>query len=216
MTRAPNLQLYGNQHTRPQMLFILTKLAALDYRAFNLHQRLSPRQRPRPCWLVVGLCALFGVWDCSEATDKVFSTCINGTVQLASCISAVEFLSSHPRHPRLLGCAVVHAPPQLQLDSSRNNQQKTHLHSLSTFHPRNTVLIVIMRPLAPHPNSPKPLPQVPGPKLASFTQTGHAALQFLEELGDGSTSADSRVWKVKIQRKEPYYALKVVSPLTGQ
>ncbi|KAH6846996.1 kinetochore Sim4 complex subunit FTA2-domain-containing protein [Chaetomium sp. MPI-CAGE-AT-0009] len=55
------------------------------------------------------------------------------------------------------------------------------------------------------PSLPKPLPQVPGPKLAPFTRTGHAVIQFVKELG--SPGADGRVWEVKIKGKA--YALKM-------
>jgi hypothetical protein len=54
---------------------------------------------------------------------------------------------------------------------------------------------------------PKPLPQVPGPKLAPFTRTAHASIQFIKELGE--PGADGHVWEVRI-RGQPY-ALKMVS-----
>lgn len=54
---------------------------------------------------------------------------------------------------------------------------------------------------------PKPLPQVPGPKLAPFTRTGHASIQFIKELGE--PGADGHIWEVEIKGKR--YALKMVS-----
>jgi hypothetical protein len=64
--------------------------------------------------------------------------------------------------------------------------------------------------LEPLPNPPKPLPQKPGPKLAPFTRTARAVIQFVEELGDPGRDKDSRVWKVKVNGKDPFYALKMV------
>ncbi|AEO63500.1 uncharacterized protein THITE_2039418 [Thermothielavioides terrestris NRRL 8126] len=61
--------------------------------------------------------------------------------------------------------------------------------------------------LASLPNPPKPLPQVPGPKLAPFTRTATATIQFIQELGNPEQDMDGRVWKVNIQEKE--YALKM-------
>lgn len=81
---------------------------------------------------------------------------------------------------------------------------------------QNPGFAIVMGPFDPHPNLPIPLPQVPGPKLPPFTLTGHAAIQFVEELGDESSSADSRVWKIRIHGKERYFALKVVSIPTYQ
>jgi hypothetical protein len=57
-----------------------------------------------------------------------------------------------------------------------------------------------------------PLPQAPGPKLPPFTST-HADIEFIEELGDPGQDLDAHVWKVKINGKQPYYALKMVSPV---
>lgn len=54
-------------------------------------------------------------------------------------------------------------------------------------------------------SSPKPLPQVPGPKLAPFTRTAHAVIQFVSELGNPGLYGS--VWEVKIRGKT--YALKM-------
>ncbi|KAK3291783.1 kinetochore Sim4 complex subunit FTA2-domain-containing protein [Chaetomium fimeti] len=59
--------------------------------------------------------------------------------------------------------------------------------------------------LPPSPRLPKPLPQVPGPKLVPFTRTAHAVIQFVKELG--SPGQDGRVWEVTIKGKP--YALKM-------
>ncbi|AEO58194.1 hypothetical protein MYCTH_2305389 [Thermothelomyces thermophilus ATCC 42464] len=66
-----------------------------------------------------------------------------------------------------------------------------------------------MASVASLPNPPKPLPQVPGPKLAPFTATAHADIEFIEELGNPDSDVDSRVWKVKINGLDPYYVLKM-------
>lgn len=58
---------------------------------------------------------------------------------------------------------------------------------------------------------PKALPQVPGPKLAPFTPTAYADIEFIEELGNPVVDMDARVWKVRINGAAPYYALKMVS-----
>ncbi|KAK4096568.1 hypothetical protein N658DRAFT_501424 [Parathielavia hyrcaniae] len=52
--------------------------------------------------------------------------------------------------------------------------------------------------LAPLPNSPVPLPRVPGPKLAPFTPNARANIEFVEFLGE-KNNVDSQVWKVKIK-----------------
>ena len=56
----------------------------------------------------------------------------------------------------------------------------------------------------------KPLPRVPGPKLAPFTPNARADIQFIKELGDPGSGKDGRVWKVRINRSGPHYALKMV------
>lgn len=71
-----------------------------------------------------------------------------------------------------------------------------------------------MAHLSPLPNPPKPLPLAPGPKLAPFTRTAHATIQFVEELGNPDRDQDGRVWKVRIGGKQQYYALKMVSKTT--
>ncbi|KAH6842735.1 kinetochore Sim4 complex subunit FTA2-domain-containing protein [Chaetomium sp. MPI-CAGE-AT-0009] len=55
----------------------------------------------------------------------------------------------------------------------------------------------------------KPLPQVPGPKLAPFTPTGRADIQFITQLGDPDSNKDGRVWEVRINGSGPHYALKM-------
>lgn len=57
------------------------------------------------------------------------------------------------------------------------------------------------------------MPQLPGPKLAPFTPTAYADLEFIEELGNPAEDMDSFVWKVRINGEEPCYALKLVSKL---
>lgn len=52
-----------------------------------------------------------------------------------------------------------------------------------------------------------PLPQVPGPKLAPFTPTASAEIEFIEELSLGKNK-DSHVWEVEIDGKP--FALKMV------
>jgi hypothetical protein len=66
-------------------------------------------------------------------------------------------------------------------------------------------------PTTTFPGPPKPLPQVPGPKLAPFTPTAHAEIVFDEQLGDPENNLEGYVWKVKINGKAPYFALKMVS-----
>lgn len=59
------------------------------------------------------------------------------------------------------------------------------------------------------PSSPPvPLPQVPGPKLASFTPTAHADIEFIRNLGRPNDQ-DSQVWMVNINNCGPF-ALKMV------
>jgi hypothetical protein len=62
----------------------------------------------------------------------------------------------------------------------------------------------------PSSESPNPLPRVPGPKLAPFTPTAFAGIEFVEELGNPAVDMDSFVWKVRINGEGPYYALKMV------
>lgn len=67
-----------------------------------------------------------------------------------------------------------------------------------------------MAAIARLPDPPEPLPQVPGPKLAPFTSTAYADIEFIEELGNPDNDVHSHVWKVKINRTDTYYALKMV------
>lgn len=73
-----------------------------------------------------------------------------------------------------------------------------------------------MRPFARLPNPPKSLPQALGPKLAPFTPTAYADIEFIEQLGDPSSNKDGHVWKVKINGTEPFYALKMVGIYCGR
>lgn len=56
----------------------------------------------------------------------------------------------------------------------------------------------------------KPLPPIPGPRLAPFSPTAYADIQFIEELGNPKVDADSHVWKVKINGQDGEYALTMV------
>ncbi|KUI60277.1 hypothetical protein VP1G_07510 [Cytospora mali] len=56
--------------------------------------------------------------------------------------------------------------------------------------------------------SPPSLPQVPGPKLAPFTPTAYAEINFMKPLGS-SKDQEGHVWKVKINGRD--YALKMVT-----
>ncbi len=67
-----------------------------------------------------------------------------------------------------------------------------------------------------HPCLPEPLPLVPGPRLGPFTPTAHAAIEFIEELGNPGQDKDGRVWKVRIDGKPREYALKMVSRSRGR
>jgi hypothetical protein len=61
------------------------------------------------------------------------------------------------------------------------------------------------------PSNPlKALPRVPGPKLAPFTPTAHADIEFIEELGNPAVDMDAFVWKVRINGMASHYALKMV------
>ncbi|KAK4237486.1 kinetochore Sim4 complex subunit FTA2-domain-containing protein [Achaetomium macrosporum] len=57
------------------------------------------------------------------------------------------------------------------------------------------------------PSPPVPLPCVPGPKLAPFTPTAHANIEFIESLGR-ENDKDSLVWKVMVDGAGPF-ALKM-------
>ncbi|KAL2163055.1 hypothetical protein VTH06DRAFT_6891 [Thermothelomyces fergusii] len=57
------------------------------------------------------------------------------------------------------------------------------------------------------PSPPAPLPCVPGPKLAPFTPTAHADIEFIRFIGC-EKDKDSVVWKVKINGAGPF-ALKM-------
>ncbi len=59
------------------------------------------------------------------------------------------------------------------------------------------------------PSPPVPLPRVPGPRLAPFTPSAQADIEFIEFLGR-QNDKDSLVWKVTINGAGPF-ALKVVS-----
>ena len=59
----------------------------------------------------------------------------------------------------------------------------------------------------------KPLPQIPGPRLAPFSPTARVDIEFIEELGNPKTEADSHFWKVKINGEEKEYALKMANML---
>ena len=63
--------------------------------------------------------------------------------------------------------------------------------------------------LARLPSPPAPLPRVPGPRLAPFTPSAQADIEFIEFLGR-ENDKDSLVWKVTINGAGPF-ALKVVS-----
>lgn len=65
----------------------------------------------------------------------------------------------------------------------------------------------------PDASGPRPLPPVPGPKLAPFTPTARADIEFIKQLGDPDVDMDAHVWKVRINGATPYYALKMVSRL---
>lgn len=62
--------------------------------------------------------------------------------------------------------------------------------------------------LASLPNPPLPLPRVSGPKLAPFTPTARADIEFVKFLGR-ENDVDSQVWKVKINGAG-FFALKMV------
>ncbi|KAK4033492.1 hypothetical protein C8A01DRAFT_40060 [Parachaetomium inaequale] len=66
-----------------------------------------------------------------------------------------------------------------------------------------------MDPIVSLSDMPKPLPQLPGPKLAPFTPTAHAEIEFVEELGSPAVDMDSFVWKVRINGSTSFYALKM-------
>jgi hypothetical protein len=58
---------------------------------------------------------------------------------------------------------------------------------------------------------PKPLPEVlPGPKLAPFTATARADINFIYQLSSPSVDANGIVWMVTINSSPRYYALKMV------
>ncbi|KAH6619605.1 kinetochore Sim4 complex subunit FTA2-domain-containing protein [Chaetomium sp. MPI-SDFR-AT-0129] len=63
--------------------------------------------------------------------------------------------------------------------------------------------------LAPLPDPPLPLPRVFGPKLAPFTPTARADIEFIHFLGR-ENDVDSQVWKVKINGNGAgFFALKM-------
>ncbi|KAG7291192.1 hypothetical protein NEMBOFW57_001204 [Staphylotrichum longicolle] len=63
---------------------------------------------------------------------------------------------------------------------------------------------------APGPVPPSALPRLPGPKLAPFTPTAYADIEFIKELGKPSEDMDSFVWKVRINGMPSFYALKML------
>jgi serine/threonine protein kinase len=71
-----------------------------------------------------------------------------------------------------------------------------------------------MSSTAAFPDPPKPLPQVPGPKLAPFTPTAHADIEFIRQLGDPKNNLEGHVWEVKINGMAPNFALKMVRTRT--
>jgi serine/threonine protein kinase len=71
-----------------------------------------------------------------------------------------------------------------------------------------------MSSTATFPDPPKPLPQVPGPKLAPFTPTARADIEFIRELGDPENNLEGHVWEVKINGMAPNLALKMVRTRT--
>ncbi len=68
--------------------------------------------------------------------------------------------------------------------------------------------------MTPNPLTPEaiPLPQLPGPKLAPFTPSARADIEFIQEIGNRARDKDSIVWKVRINGSEQCYALKMVHP----
>jgi hypothetical protein len=68
-----------------------------------------------------------------------------------------------------------------------------------------------MPPITRSAHASLPLPQVPGPKLAPFTPTARADIEFVEELGNPAIDMDGFVWKVKINGTASFYALKMAS-----
>jgi len=72
-----------------------------------------------------------------------------------------------------------------------------------------------MSAIAALPDPPEPLPRVPGPKLAPFSPTARADIEFIKELGNPAKDVDGHVWKVKINGMAAPYALKMVSIKTG-
>ncbi len=60
----------------------------------------------------------------------------------------------------------------------------------------------------------EPLPRLPGPKLAPFTPSASAEIEFIEQLGKPAIDMDSFVWKVRINGMPTCYALKMVSSFT--
>lgn len=67
-----------------------------------------------------------------------------------------------------------------------------------------------MSSIAALPGPTKSLPQVPGPKLAPFTPTAYANIDFIRELGDPENNLEGHVWEVKINGMAPNLALKMV------
>lgn len=70
---------------------------------------------------------------------------------------------------------------------------------------------VVMDPMAASSPPPKALPRVPGLKLAPFTPTAYADIEFIEELGNLAVDMDAYIWKARINGAAGYYALKMVS-----
>ena len=104
--------------------------------------------------------------------------------------------------PRPTHTAPVLASPQIRRDDPQSASKPSDKHP-----PLDDAS---MDSTAPSSKSPGPLPRVPGPKLAPFTRTAFADIEFVKELGDPDVDMDSFVWKVRINGEEPYYALKMV------
>lgn len=70
-------------------------------------------------------------------------------------------------------------------------------------------------PLPPLPSPPKPLPQVPGPKLAPFTPTAYADIEFVEVLSDPEDNMHSYICEVRLNKEPRPYVLKMVGSVPG-
>ena len=61
---------------------------------------------------------------------------------------------------------------------------------------------------------PGPLPLAIGPKLAPFTPTARAEIEFIAQIGDPEVDQDGHVWKVRINGNKRLYALRMIGPLS--